>query len=129
MKLVVADIDGVDARRAALDENLGETAGTGADIEDVQPVGPVAEVVQPGDQLQGGTGDVAAGRIERLDRRIDRHHHCRLPGGFTGDDDGAAQNGIARPSPGRHDTALDQHDIETPSLGKTAGRRPRGSSQ
>jgi hypothetical protein len=33
VQLIVADVDGIDARRAALEQHLGEAAGRRADVE------------------------------------------------------------------------------------------------
>ena len=63
MHLAVADIDGDDMGRAALEQHLREAAGRGADVERVAAGRIEAEMVEPGDQLQRRARDIALRRI------------------------------------------------------------------
>ncbi len=65
-------------RRAPLEQDLGEAAGRGADIDRDKAFGAVAEMVEPGDQLEGAARHITPGRIVDCDRRIGRHDHRRL---------------------------------------------------
>ena len=51
VELAVADVDGVDAPRAALQQAVGEAAGRGADVEADQAAGVDAEMLDGGRQL------------------------------------------------------------------------------
>src|SRR5437868_3231589 len=57
-ELAVADIDGVDPRGAAAEQDVREAAGRGADVERDGAGGIDREVVQALDQLEGAARDV-----------------------------------------------------------------------
>ena len=58
IELAVADVDGPDARRAALQQAIRESAGGRADIEADQPVDIDREMIQRGGQLESAAADV-----------------------------------------------------------------------
>ncbi len=68
VQLVVADIDGVDPRRAAFQQHLGEAAGRGAEVEAGHPRRLDAAGLETRNELESGARDIAGGGIiERYD--------------------------------------------------------------
>ena len=70
VQLVVAHVDGIDARRAAVEQHLGEAAGRRADVEGNDAVNGKAEMVERGDQLRGSARDVSVRRARQADGGI-----------------------------------------------------------
>ena len=62
VQLAVAHVHGVHAQRAALEEDVGETAGRGAQVAADQPLGIQPEALQGVLELRPAPGDV----LERL---------------------------------------------------------------
>ena len=58
MQLAVADVDGDDTRGAALQQDVGEAAGRGADVETVEPRRIDAELVERMRELLAAARDV-----------------------------------------------------------------------
>ena len=71
-ELVLADIDGEDFLRAALEQNLGEAAGRRAHVEADLALGGDAEMVERMDEFQ------AAARDEGIGPRLQRQLHARV---------------------------------------------------
>ena len=72
IELAGADIDGVDARRAALQQAIGEAAGGGADVEADLARDIDREMIERGFQLESAAADVARLREQfDLARRVD----------------------------------------------------------
>ena len=68
VELPVADVDGDDAPRPALQQDVGEAAGRGADVEAGEARGIEGEGVERGGELEAPARNVRMGRL-RLDRR------------------------------------------------------------
>ena len=62
VQLVVADVDRIDARRAAVEQHLGEAAGRGADVQGNDALDRETEMVEGGDQLRGSARHVRCRR-------------------------------------------------------------------
>src|SRR6185369_12627568 len=71
-ELAVADIDGIDAPRAALQQDLSEPAGRCADVETNEPNRRQPETIQRRRQLQR-TARYIRMRLNVFDRGICRH--------------------------------------------------------
>ena len=71
IELSAADVDRDDVRRAAREENVGEAAGRGADVEAGEARGIEPEGVERGRELDPAARDVRMGRFG-LDRRVAR---------------------------------------------------------
>src|SRR5690606_20778771 len=56
-ELAVADVDGIDAHRAARQQDVGEAAGRSPDVEADEAGGIDGETVQAMDELQAATGN------------------------------------------------------------------------
>ena len=65
MQLAVADVEGDHARGAALEEDVGEAAGRGADVEAVEAGRIDAERVEPVRELLAAARDVRRRRARR----------------------------------------------------------------
>ena len=61
----MADVDGIDPCRAAREQDLGEAAGRGADIEGDDAGNGKSEMVERRRQLQAAARDVAGGGSDR----------------------------------------------------------------
>ena len=120
-KLPVADIDGRNMRRAALQQNLCKAARRRADIERLATGRIETETVEPGDQLQGGAGDVAACRIVDGDRRVLRDRLARLGCNAPVDRDGAALDGVARPRAGGKIAPADKQFVKALAVAGVPG--------
>ena len=108
VELPVANVDGDHAGGTALQEAVGETAGRGADVEDVGAGCVPAEVLQHAVKLVAGAGDEAR-QIPYGELVGRRHLLARRPGRLAVDGD----------EPG-----------ENPGLGLRAGRRePTGGER
>jgi len=77
MQLVVPDIEGMHARRAALEEAIGEAAGRGADIEAHAAGGIDSEGVERRFELEAAAADVFFG-LQHGHRRVRPHSVARL---------------------------------------------------
>ncbi len=73
----IADIDGVDARRAALEQHIGEPAGRGAHIDRDQPIRREAKAVERVGQLVAAAAGVGQ-RGGDLDIGVGQHHIAGL---------------------------------------------------
>ena len=81
MQLTVPDVDGVDLRRPALEEAVGEATGGRARIE--RRAGrstSTAKRVEGGIELLAAPADEAGRRAEELDGLVGRHQAGRLVG-------------------------------------------------
>ncbi len=106
MQLVAADVDREDAARAAREQDLGEAAGRGADIEadatrdvDRQPVERMGEL----DPAARDPGKGGLGRERGIDRdRLGGFAHGRAVGGDVAGRDGGLRLGAAVEQAARH---------------------------
>ena len=114
MELAVADVDGDHAGGAALEQDVAEAAGGGAEVEAVEPGRFDAERVEPVLELLAAAGDV---RGAALDRELGRLVHL------------LARLLVARHLAGHHERlrlrprlgepALDENDVEALLHGAT----------
>ena len=74
MKLIAADVDGVDAPRAAHKQDFGEAAGRGADVEADAPGHVEMKMIERGRKLDAAARHI---RMRRARRRCPRRR--RLP--------------------------------------------------
>ena len=108
----MADVHGVDVRRSALEQAVGEAAGRGSRIEGA-PVGDGdRKPVQCGLQLEAATADEGRGRPEQDDGLVRGDQARRLPGGCTGDEDAAGGDGRLGLLPGVDEAASHELGVE-----------------
>ena len=91
----MADIDRRDMDGTAFQQHLREAAGGGADIERLAAARIESEMVEPGDQLQRGTRDIAARRVVHRQLRPGRDALSGLRHHRTVDRDGATLDSVA----------------------------------
>jgi hypothetical protein len=108
----VADVDRVDARRAALEQAVREPAGRGADVEAHAARGVDGERVERGRQLDAAARDVGMRRSGDLDLGVLRHGDARLVGAPAGDGDRAREDHRLRLLAGRSEAAQDEQAVE-----------------
>ena len=91
----MADIDGGYMGSTTLKQHLRETACRSADVQSLRTRGIKLETIEPGDQLQRGSGDVIACGV--IHRQIDIGRHILAGFGHhrSADRDGAALDRIA----------------------------------
>jgi hypothetical protein len=78
VELPVPDVDGIDTGRAALQQDVGEAAGRGADVErDAIPRFDL-EMIECMGELDPAARDVRHSRCPDLEREIRRHRLARL---------------------------------------------------
>ncbi len=117
VKLVTADVDRHDMRRTARQENLGEAARRGADVEAAATGGIEAEEVQAGRELDAAARHPGVGR-RRLERSAGSHAARRFDDRHAVGRDEPRRDG--RPCPG---TALEQPGFDQSQIGAAACRR------
>ena len=76
-ELAATHVERVDAPRAALQQDVGEAAGRGPDVEAARPAGSIAERVERGRELVAAAADV---RLRLLDRDRRPPASTRSPG-------------------------------------------------
>ena len=77
-KLAVADIDGIDTHRAMVEQDIGEAAGRGADIEADPPGRIDAETLDAVGQLQAAARNPGMVAPAHRQRAVVRHRGARL---------------------------------------------------
>ena len=110
MQLAAADVDGVDPGRAALQADLGEPAGRGADVQHRAPLQRHRPQVEGADQLQGPAADIGMGG-DRLDGRTPVDHVGGLGEGAPVDAHPARLDGGAGLGAAVEQALFDQDDI------------------
>src|SRR5579883_910714 len=116
-KLAGADVDGMDARGAGLQEGVGEPAGRGADIEGDLAGAIDGEMAQRGRELEAAAADVRRAR-EDFDRGIRIHGMSRLGGLLPADENFARHDEGLRFFAGLGEAALDEQAVEAEFHGR-----------
>ncbi len=106
------DVDGIDARRAAVEQHLGEAAGRGADVEGNDALHRKAEMVEGGDQLRGSARHVSSRRARQADGGIGGDAGSRPRLDHAGDLDQPAANEVLGTGARSHKPPLDQGHVE-----------------
>src|SRR6478752_9556077 len=107
MQLAVADVERDHARRTALEQDVGEAAGRGPDIDAVEAGRVDAEPVEPVRELLSAARDVGLLRLHRqLGALVDLSPGLVVPGDETG------HHERLRLPPRLREPALDQEDVE-----------------
>ncbi len=111
------DIDGDHMACPALQQDLGEAAGRRAEIKRQRPGWVETESIQPGNQLERGARDIAAGRV--IDREVDSIHHFlpRFGRGNAANRNRSTQNGVTCARAALEQAALDEQFVQPHALG------------
>ena len=118
VQLPVADVERDHARRAALQEHVGEPAGRRADVEAVEAGDVDPERVERVRELVPGARDVRRRCVDlELDRLVDLLARLRVPGHAPG------HHERLRLRARLGEPALDEQDVK-PLLGAHAAGRP-----
>ena len=112
MELPVPDVDGVDARGAALEQAVGEAAGGGTRIEGALAFDGDGEAVQRRVELLAAPADERRGRADEDNGLVRGDQAGRLGGRRTGDENGPCGNGRLRLVAGGDEATADQLGIE-----------------
>ena len=112
MELPVADVDGVDVGRAALEQAVGEAAGRGPGIEGAPAGDGDREAVQCGLELEAAPADVGRRGPEQDDGLVRGDQARRLVGRRAGDEDVAGGDGRLGLLPGVDEAPSHELGIE-----------------
>ena len=112
MDLAMADIDRRDMGSAALEQDLGEAAGRGADVERFTAGGIEAEMIEPANQLERGARYVALRRIIDGNQALRRNVLAGLAGNDAVDCHRATLDRVAGTRAAGKQTALDEQVVE-----------------
>ena len=112
VQLTLPHVDRVDARRAALQDAVGEAAGGRADVEHDHPRHVDAEVVERTLELLAAAGHEARPGFDRDDRVL-RHRGRGAVGAVAGDAHRAGEDQRLGALAARCELTLDQQLIET----------------
>ena len=112
IELAVADVEGDDPARAALEQHVGESAGRCADVERLAAVDGYAERVERMRQLDPASADVRMIRLLQRDGGIVRHRHSGFLRRLSVDEHDAGEDERARALARRGQPALHEEDVE-----------------
>lgn len=112
MHLVVSDIDADHMACAAFEQDVGEAAGGGPDIEADAALGRKTEMIEPSGKLQRRARDVILGGVRDRDPGVFRHGRRGLGDHFAVDGHGAAFDRIARPRAAGDEVAGEDELVE-----------------
>src|SRR5215216_2211323 len=109
----MADIDGGHTAGTTLQQQLGEAAGRGADVNGEPARDIDAEMIKRVFQLEGGARYIGLSFIADNDDRTGRYLPRRPRYADAVDLDGATQDGITGAGTSGKEAALDEIEVET----------------